>query len=244
MSRNWARFLAGVVSVALIWIVAYWWLNSGPSDKISFGGPASADAATTLPPAPKPQPREPLKVVDYKRDFAPAAGGATSRPDESTKVAPAKASTSTMAANASGGTPAVIPPKFEDYTVKRGDTLSSIAASRWGSTKHIEALRRSNPLKDMDRLKVGDVIRIPVDPANIQGKPVEGAPSPAPPPNRQGEVLEYTVRSGDTLSKIAKEKYGSSSFQDLIYQANRDRLSSPNSLKEGQKLRLPPKPAS
>lgn len=250
MSRNWARFLAGVVSVALIWIVAYWWLNSGPSDKISFGGSSSADAAAPLPVAPKPQPREPLTVVDFKRDYSPSNSPVTGRPTtEPTSTSQTESASKPVKAPAvSPSVPpapaAVIPPRFEDYSVRRGDTLTSIATARLGSSKHVEAIRRSNPMKDLDKLKVGDVIRIPLDPTNIQGKPSEGSPAPTPPPDRRGETLEYTVRSGDTLSKIAKDRYGSTSFQDLIFQANRDRLSSPNSLKEGQKLRLPPKPAS
>ena len=61
--------------------------------------------------------------------------------------------------------------------------------------------------------------------------------------NPAPEAKYYTVVKGDTLSKIAKEQYGNTSYKDLIFQANRDRLKTENSLREGQKLRLPPKPA-
>lgn len=54
---------------------------------------------------------------------------------------------------------------------------------------------------------------------------------------------EYTVRSGDTLSKISKQMYGETRFAGLIFEANRDTLASPDSLKIGQKLKIPAKPA-
>ena len=53
---------------------------------------------------------------------------------------------------------------------------------------------------------------------------------------------EYTVKSGDTLSKIAKEQYGSTKYDEFLYMANRDRLKNKDELGLGQKLRLPPKP--
>jgi nucleoid-associated protein YgaU len=241
MSRNWARILAGVLAVGVVWVAAYWWLNPRATDKISFGAGPGAPASV-----PQPPPRK-VELVDLQRPPLIAKLPRESPPPQAAPVAPVSATepsaapVSTPAAPAKPA-PSVVPPRFNDYTVKNGDTLSAIAAAELGSTKHIDAIRRANPLKDLDRLKVGDVIRVPVDPSNIQGKPVATAPTPSPPPERAGEMLEHTVRSGETLSGIAREKYGSTSFADLIYNANRDRLARPNSLKEGQKLRLPSKP--
>lgn len=52
---------------------------------------------------------------------------------------------------------------------------------------------------------------------------------------------EYTVSSGDSLSKIAQKAYGTrlKSVIDAIYDANRDQLTSPDHLKVGQTLVLP-----
>ncbi len=49
----------------------------------------------------------------------------------------------------------------------------------------------------------------------------------------------YTVKSGDTLEKISAKVYGSSKQWRRIYEANRDRLSSPNRIYPGQKLAIP-----
>jgi LysM repeat protein len=49
----------------------------------------------------------------------------------------------------------------------------------------------------------------------------------------------YTVEAGDTLSRISAKVYGSSNRWMDIFQANRDQLPSPNSLKPGQVLRIP-----
>ena len=50
----------------------------------------------------------------------------------------------------------------------------------------------------------------------------------------------YTVQSGDTLGKIAKEHYGSAGKYTLIFEANRPMLENPDRIYPGQKLRIPP----
>jgi nucleoid-associated protein YgaU len=50
---------------------------------------------------------------------------------------------------------------------------------------------------------------------------------------------EYTVVSGDTLSKIARNAYGSSGEYMKIFYANQDQLSSPDRIKVGQTLKIP-----
>jgi murein DD-endopeptidase MepM/ murein hydrolase activator NlpD len=67
--------------------------------------------------------------------------------------------------------------EWEDYTVKRGDSVSKIASDNGLS---MDAIIASNYLKDARRLNVGDTIRIP----NMDGIP-------------------YTVKASDTYSKIA-----------------------------------------
>jgi nucleoid-associated protein YgaU len=49
----------------------------------------------------------------------------------------------------------------------------------------------------------------------------------------------YTVKSGDTLSKIAQESYGSASDYMKIFDANKDKLSDPNKIQVGQELTIP-----
>jgi len=49
----------------------------------------------------------------------------------------------------------------------------------------------------------------------------------------------YTVKAGDTLSKIAKETLGDSNAYMKIFNANKDLLSDPDKIKPGQVLKLP-----
>ncbi|HEX5943172.1 MAG TPA: LysM peptidoglycan-binding domain-containing protein [Anaerolineales bacterium] len=49
----------------------------------------------------------------------------------------------------------------------------------------------------------------------------------------------YTVKSGDTLSKISKELYGDSNEYMSIFYANRDKLKDPDKIQVGQQLTIP-----
>ena len=54
------------------------------------------------------------------------------------------------------------------------------------------------------------------------------------------EATMYTVKSGDTLGKIAKAHYGNAAKYPMIFEANRPLLSDPNKIYPGQVLRIPP----
>jgi nucleoid-associated protein YgaU len=49
----------------------------------------------------------------------------------------------------------------------------------------------------------------------------------------------YTVKSGDTLSRIAKELLGDAAAYREIFDANRDQLSDPDKIRPGQVLKIP-----
>ena len=49
----------------------------------------------------------------------------------------------------------------------------------------------------------------------------------------------YTVKSGDTLSAIAKAHLGDANAYMKIFEANKDQLTDPNKIKPGQVLRIP-----
>ena len=51
----------------------------------------------------------------------------------------------------------------------------------------------------------------------------------------------YTVMSGDTLSKLAKDIYGDAKLYPRIFEINKDQLKNPDQIKVGQVLKLPPK---
>jgi len=54
-----------------------------------------------------------------------------------------------------------------------------------------------------------------------------------------GAAATYTVKSGDTLSKIAKELLGDAGAYMAIFNANRDQLSDPDKIRPGQVLKVP-----
>jgi len=61
------------------------------------------------------------------------------------------------------------------------------------------------------------------------------APAPAP------EVNYYTIVSGDSLSKIAKQFYGNAMDYPKLFDANREVIKDPDLIYPGQKIRIPPK---
>lgn len=57
--------------------------------------------------------------------------------------------------------------------------------------------------------------------------------------NEKNEEKSYTVKAGDTLSKIAKNVYGNANEWDKIYQANQEILQSPHKIQIGQVIKIP-----
>lgn len=58
--------------------------------------------------------------------------------------------------------------------------------------------------------------------------------------NPKPESTFYEVKSGDSLSKIAKSHYGDPMKYPLIFEANKPMLSDPDKIYPGQVLRIPP----
>ena len=58
-------------------------------------------------------------------------------------------------------------------------------------------------------------------------------------PDPEDGVVYYTVESGDTLSKIAKEYLGDAMAYPKIFEANREVIKDPDLIYPGQKIRIP-----
>ena len=54
-----------------------------------------------------------------------------------------------------------------------------------------------------------------------------------------GGAQTYTVKAGDTLSKIAKAHLGDANAYMDIFNANKDQLKDPDKIKPGQVLKMP-----
>ncbi len=227
MDTSGSKLVGGLLLLVAVWIVVYWaWTPSEAG--ISLG----------------------------RQPDAPPAGhtGATptepTEPDVQSRAAPVRPQPEPQPPRVRADGPGVIAPEFETYRVQPGDTLASISRRFYGTTSKTNTITRANPFKDPMRLKVGDELKIPKDPSNIQGKPAPARLDAGPKPDASSgsgssddASREYEVKPGDSLSTIAERELGSSKYADLIYKANRDTLKSKDALKVGQKLSIPPKPA-
>lgn len=177
------------------------------------------------------QPSSPVPRRQPAPRIQPVAAPEVERQPDAAEIAPPPPAATPAAA--------VIPPEFVDHTVAEGETLAAISERYFKTPDHADAISRSNPLASLTPLRAGRIIRIPKDPTNIQGKPL--APATPQPPNAE---REYLVRSGDSLTKIAQLMYGDARLSTLIYEANRDQLKNENTVKQGQRLRIPPVPGT
>jgi len=88
--------------------------------------------------------------------------------------------------------------------------------------------------KDDDAKKKADF-------SNVQSGSSSTAPAPAPKPAdiAAPAARTYTVKAGDSLSKIAKHEYGDAAQWPKIFEANRDTIKNPDLIHPGQTLKLP-----
>jgi nucleoid-associated protein YgaU len=92
----------------------------------------------------------------------------------------------------------------------------------------IQGVCPSQSEKEKVILAVGNVAGV----AQVDDQLIVEAPEP--------EAVFYTVVSGDTLSKIAREQYGDAMKYPVIFEANRPMLTDPDKIYVGQVLRIPP----
>jgi LysM repeat protein len=85
-----------------------------------------------------------------------------------------------------------------EYVVVKGDSFAKIAKKNGVSVKAIQA---ANPGVEPTKLKVGQKLSIPASAGGAAAPAMTGGPAAAG-PGTGGEA--YTVKSGDTLTKIAK----------------------------------------
>jgi len=132
---------------------------------------------------------------------------------------------------ATPGTPtAENPGVATDYVVAKGDNYSTIARSKKVSVK---ALTEANPGVEPTKLQIGQKLHIPAPTApTVASTGNNGAPAT----DATGDPL-YTVRSGDTLIRIAQDH---KTTVRAIRTANNLKT---DSIKVGQRLKLPVKMA-
>lgn len=154
--------------------------------------------------------------------------------------------------SASSSLPLDAAPQFTLHRVKRGETLSQIAASHLGNANRHPEIYQANrdELHNPNDLRIGMTLKIPVPPSTLPQNPIQlpvppslpepSAPAqPAAPAEAPDNYTQYTVKRGESLSSIALDTLGDAERYMEIYQANRDLLKDPDTLRLGMTLKIP-----
>jgi nucleoid-associated protein YgaU len=120
-----------------------------------------------------------------------------------------------------------------------GVTIEKGTISVKGDTVTISGQASDQAEREKAILIVGNTKGVAHVDDQITVAPPPAAPSqaaaPPPPPSTM-----YTVKSGDTLSKIAKQFYGDANRYNEVFEANKPMLKDPDKIYPGQVLRIPP----
>ena len=110
------------------------------------------------------------------------------------------------------------------YTVKSGDTLSKIASSNKMTLAQLASL---NKITNVNMLRVGQVLKVTRTSSGVQ--PVKSTTTTT----AKANTASYTVKSGDTLSKIAANHHMS-----LVQIAVLNKITNLNAIRIGQILKV------
>ncbi len=122
--------------------------------------------------------------------------------------------------------------KTVDVAVKKGDSLDKIARA---NNTTVDAIKKASNLKN-DKLKVGQVLKVPVGSKKADTKPVAAKKEKEETKLvAAAETEYYTIQKGDNPWKIAKQF--KVKFDDLLKLNNLDEEKARN-LKVGDKIRV------
>ncbi len=258
-----------VLMVGLVVAIIVWDKKVGPADvskpgegvNVASSPPPEDPFATPLAPATPETPTDPLTSSPFTAPptpVPPAPATETTKPPTSTGRSPFETVPATT------GNPFETPPEPRPVTppppdpsrdvfglgrtppppagskvhkVKDGETLWDLAEEYYKNGTKWKVIEEANKEKlgSGGWLKVGMDLVIPE--LASSSLPATAAVTPTAGPG------EYKVKSGDTLSTIAKDQLGAEHLWELIAKANEDKLAGrPNVLKVGTVLRIPPKP--
>ncbi len=226
---------------------------------VGAGATASLDAAPSgqalgnttvhMGAAPSP-PSEATKGSDNEDLFTAKTGNAPSAPQMKRSISPS--SPVGPAADAALNEPG------DFYVVQPQDSFWTISRKKYGTARYFKALAELNKPHVPDPARMRPGVKVSTPPTEIletrfaqflpKGTAVEVA-SGERPAGKSGPAGFFTSSDGkpmyrtgenDTLSNIAARHLGRASRWIQIYEMNRDRLATPNQLKIGTELSLPP----
>ena len=116
-------------------------------------------------------------------------------------------------------------PELKQYVWTASDTFASLARRFYGERGSVELLLIAN--EGRDTIAAGETILVPV--FDRRGET----------PARPSAGRTHVVQEGESLWSIAKELYGRGQDWQKLFDANRDRLPSPDAMRSGLELIVP-----
>ncbi len=117
--------------------------------------------------------------------------------------------------------------KLVDAIQSYGLDVTDLDVEIDGDTAKVWGVAADQATREKILLSIGNTKGI----ANVDDKMTTAIPEP--------EAKFHTVKSGESLSKIAKEYYGDAMKYPVIFEANKPMLSDPDRIYPGQVLRIP-----
>jgi len=134
-------------------------------------------------------------------------------------------------------------PGVKDLDVQYDNGVVTLCAECKSATALQKMILMAGNVKGVEDVKIGQVSITPPAPAVDQATEVI-----AEAPVAASEVLEvleqanveyYIIKSGDSLSKIAKKYYGNAMEYPRLFEENREVIEDPDLIYPGQKIRIP-----
>lgn len=120
------------------------------------------------------------------------------------------------------------------YTVQSGDTLWKIAVKFFGNGNEWRKIYEANKdiLSSPDRIYAGQILKIGMSAINTTISSITIT-------SNENGTTTYVVKKDDSLWKISRMLYGKGNLWMRIYEANREKIKSPNRIYAGQKFLIP-----
>ncbi|MEM1114940.1 MAG: peptidoglycan-binding protein LysM [Bacteroidota bacterium] len=117
-----------------------------------------------------------------------------------------------------------------------GSNVSNLGVRFDNGRVTLQGQAKSQAAKEKATLIAGNVkgvSHVDDDGIRVEGQPAQAATNAAP------ASRYYTIKSGDTLSKIAQAHYGDAGAYTKIFEANREVIGDPDKIYPGQQIRIP-----
>jgi len=139
-------------------------------------------------------------------------------------------------------------PRVVVHHVQPGERLWDIAVQHYGDGNYYRVIYEANKDKMTSPNHVRQGVRLVIPQLNPTATDAGAAPiretaeaprATPPGPTTAPQYIEYTIKPGDALSRIAERFYGTASAMDKLLERNADRIRDPDLIAAGQKILVP-----